>query len=174
MVTMRTKILLKDLMLSTEYNGVIFEIRENKGYTSSFSRWRVVDLFWEQIRYRTWGIETEESTKFRQLSEWRMCFLVAWTTLSALHPLTLEGAQSSYTVGYCYRLRINLAESVSVLRFTCGIIEQNWKTHWAFWSCSIAKKQQTWVFSLPPFCSHNKCAMENITGKKKYIFMCSP
>lgn len=122
-------------------------------------------------KVQNWGIETEESTKFRQLSEWRMCFLVAWTTLCALHPLTLEGAQSSYTVGYCYRLRINLAESVSVVRFTCGIIEQNWKTHWAFWSCSIAKKQQTWVFSLPAFCSHNKCAMENITAKKN-TFSC--
>lgn len=58
-------------------------------------------------------------------------------------PLTLEGAQSSYTVGYCYGLRIHLAEPRSVLRFTCEIIEQNRKMHWAFWSCSIAKKQQT-------------------------------
>jgi len=43
----------------------------------------------------------------------------------ALHPLTLEGAQSSYTMSYRCKLRINLAEPRSVLRFTYEIIEQN-------------------------------------------------
>lgn len=56
-----------------------------------------------------------------------MHFLVAWTALGTLHPLTLEGAQSSYTVCYCYPLRINLSEPRSVLRFTCEVIEQNQK-----------------------------------------------
>lgn len=48
---------------------------------------------------------------------------MALTVLCALHPLTLEGAQSSYTVVYHYRLGIHLAESASVLKFTYEIIE---------------------------------------------------
>lgn len=54
-----------------------------------------------------------------------MHFLVAWTALGALHPLTLEGAQSNYTVCYRYPLRTNLAERRSVVKFTCEVIEQN-------------------------------------------------
>lgn len=90
--------------------------------------------------------------------------------LTALPPLALEGAQGNYPMIYHHRLRIHFAELRSVLRFTSEMTDQNWKMHQALWSCSIAKKQQTQVFSHFAHRTH----MQWKTLDEKNTFSCVP